>query len=245
MKNTSKRVLSGVLAIMMLAGSVVTVYAHSGRTDSRGGHKDNKNISGLGYYHYHCGGYPDHLHTDGVCPYKNNSSYGDYSEWADTSEWTDSSAWTGGTAVTAVPDQSDSGQQDGVIGSVVTTDIKAYINGAEIPAYNVDGNMIIIGADLRSYGFDVVYDNNSRTSSVSLSAYGGTWDPIIITADDSTEVGTEIMSVYETDITMVVNGTPVTGYNVDGRMAFRFAELAVFGLYYYDNENRSTNLWVG
>ena len=127
----------------------------------------------------------------------------------------------------------------------LTEDIKAYINGAEIPAYNVDGSMIIIGADLRSYGFDVVYDNTDRTSSVSLSADGGTWNPIIITADDSLEVGTEIMSVYETDITMVVNGTPVTGYNVDGRMAFRFAELAVFGSYCYDNGNRSTNLWIG
>ncbi len=239
MKNTSKRVLSGILAIMMLAGSVITVSAHSGRTDSRGGHKDNKNISGLGYYHYHCGGYPAHLHTNGVCPYKNNSSY------SGSSGWTDTSAWTGGTAAATTPEQSDSRQPDGVIGSVVTTDIKAYINGAEIPAYNFDGNMIIIGADLRSYGFDVVYDNTDRTSSVSLSPDGGTWDPIIITADDSTEVGTEIMSVYETDITMVVNGTPVTGYNVDGRMAFRFAELAVFGSYYYDNGNRSTNLWIG
>jgi hypothetical protein len=43
--------------------------AHSGRTDSSGGHKDNKNKSGLGYYHYHCGGNPPHLHKDGVCPY--------------------------------------------------------------------------------------------------------------------------------------------------------------------------------
>ena len=239
MKKTSTRVLSGVLAILMLAGSGIAVSAHSGRTDSRGGHRDNKNKSGLGYYHYHCGGYPAHLHTNGVCPYEDNSSYND------TFEWTDTSGWTSKTTVTAAPGQSNSGQQDGVIGSVVTTDIKAYINGAEIPAYNVDGSMIIIGADLRSYGFDVVYDNTDRTSSVSLSADGGTWNPIIITADDSLEVGTEIMSVYETDITMVVNGTPVTGYNVDGRMAFRFAELAVFGSYYYDNENRSTNLWIG
>lgn len=44
--------------------------AHSGRTDSKGGHKDNKNASGLGSYHYHCGGHPAHLHKDGVCPYK-------------------------------------------------------------------------------------------------------------------------------------------------------------------------------
>jgi hypothetical protein len=48
--------------------------AHSGRTDGQGGHKDNKNKSGLGSYHYHCGGYPAHLHTNGQCPYKEISS---------------------------------------------------------------------------------------------------------------------------------------------------------------------------
>lgn len=53
----------------------LTTEAHGGRTDSRGGHKDNKNKSGLGSYHYHCGGYPAHLHPDGVCPYDSNSSY--------------------------------------------------------------------------------------------------------------------------------------------------------------------------
>ena len=47
--------------------------AHSGRTDSKGGHKDNKNKSGLGNYHYHCGGYPAHLHTNGICPYSTSS----------------------------------------------------------------------------------------------------------------------------------------------------------------------------
>ena len=121
MKNTSKRVLSGVLAILMLAGSAVAVSAHSGRTDSKGGHKDNKNKSGLGYYHYHCGGYPAHLHTNGVCPYDNDSSC------SDTSAWTDTSSWTSETTVTTAQSQTDSQQQDGVIGSVVTTDIKAYI----------------------------------------------------------------------------------------------------------------------
>lgn len=47
----------------------ITSEAHSGRTDSHGGHKDNKNKSGLGSYHYHCGGHPAHLHKNGVCPY--------------------------------------------------------------------------------------------------------------------------------------------------------------------------------
>ncbi len=53
-------------------GSVITAQAHSGRTDSQGGHRDNKNASGLGSYHYHHG-YSAHLHPNGVCTYDNNN----------------------------------------------------------------------------------------------------------------------------------------------------------------------------
>lgn len=51
--------------------SIMAVEAHSGRTDCHGGHRDHKNRSGLGSYH--CGGYPAHLHTNGVCPYDSAS----------------------------------------------------------------------------------------------------------------------------------------------------------------------------
>lgn len=66
-----KRVFVVLLGILMICSSA---FAHSGRTDGNGGHKDNKNKSGLGSYHYHCGGYPAHLHSGGVCPYKSTSS---------------------------------------------------------------------------------------------------------------------------------------------------------------------------
>lgn len=66
-KLSNKKICIILLTIMMIPA---TLFAHSGRTDSNGGHKDNKNKSGLGSYHYHCGGYPAHLHTNGVCPYK-------------------------------------------------------------------------------------------------------------------------------------------------------------------------------
>lgn len=52
---------------------VFNAYAHKGKTDSNGGHRDNNNVSGLGSYHFHCGGYPAHLHTNG-CPYTSTSS---------------------------------------------------------------------------------------------------------------------------------------------------------------------------
>ena len=70
----NKKLISLAAAAVMVLSVPFNAYAHSGRTDSSGGHKDNKNVSGLGYYHYHCGGYPAHLHENGVCPYKNSSS---------------------------------------------------------------------------------------------------------------------------------------------------------------------------
>ncbi len=64
MKNFFRLILV-LLYVLLLTCSVA---AHSGRTDSSGGHKDNKNASGLGSYHYHHGEGP-HLHPGGVCPY--------------------------------------------------------------------------------------------------------------------------------------------------------------------------------
>lgn len=60
-----------IICIFLLIPSLA--FAHSGRTDSNGGHKDNKNASGLGSYHYHHGTSP-HLHDGGVCPYSTTSS---------------------------------------------------------------------------------------------------------------------------------------------------------------------------
>lgn len=57
------------LIVLLLFFSYILAFAHSGRTDKNGGHRDNKNVSGLGPYHYHCGGYPPHLHDKGYCPY--------------------------------------------------------------------------------------------------------------------------------------------------------------------------------
>lgn len=64
-----QRWIAVLLSILLIVACPVMALAHSGRTDASGGHKDNKNKSGLGSYHYHCGGYSAHLHEGGVCPY--------------------------------------------------------------------------------------------------------------------------------------------------------------------------------
>lgn len=53
--------INKIILFLLMVLSIITIgintYAHSRRTDSSGGHKDNENKSGLGGYHYHCGGY--------------------------------------------------------------------------------------------------------------------------------------------------------------------------------------------
>lgn len=74
MEKSKRKIISILLIVTSIISIGLNTYSHSGRTDSSGGHKDNKNKSGLGSYHYHCGGNPPHLHTNGVCPYSSKKS---------------------------------------------------------------------------------------------------------------------------------------------------------------------------
>ncbi len=73
MKKTYLVKITSVLTVSAMLITSSISFAHSGRTDSRGGHKDNSNASGLGSYHYHCGGHSPHLHNNGTCPYTSKS----------------------------------------------------------------------------------------------------------------------------------------------------------------------------
>lgn len=98
MRKNKPKIISILLTILSIISIGVNAYAHSGRTDSSGGHKDNKNKSGLGSYHYHCGGHPAHLHTNGVCPYSSSSS----SSKSRTSSSSSSSTKTTSTVPTTI-----------------------------------------------------------------------------------------------------------------------------------------------
>ena len=59
-----KRIFCICLSILLLFALAIPVIAHSGRTDSSGGHYDHSS----GEYHYHHGE-SAHQHPTGVCPY--------------------------------------------------------------------------------------------------------------------------------------------------------------------------------
>lgn len=63
-----------IIFLVVLFFIPLIVSAHGGRTDRYGGHRDTQEVEGLGPYHFHCGGFPAHLHPDGVCPYTSRTT---------------------------------------------------------------------------------------------------------------------------------------------------------------------------
>ncbi len=105
--------------------------AHSGRTDSSGGHKDNKNKSGLGSYHYHCGGNPPHLHDNGVCPYSSQASNSSNSKKSTTKKSTSTNASTNKATIKKVQVALnelgyDCGKADGKLGKKTKEALRAF-----------------------------------------------------------------------------------------------------------------------
>lgn len=49
------------ITVILLYTSII--YAHPGRTDSKGGHR----VTSGGYHYHH--GYPAHTHPNGICPF--------------------------------------------------------------------------------------------------------------------------------------------------------------------------------
>lgn len=121
---------------------------------------------------------------------------------------------------------------------VLYTDITAAINGYEIPAYSIDGHLVVVVSDLENYGFRTKYDNTSRTTTITRSDKGTEITPILS--------GTNYnhANVYDTDIQLVVCGKTVSGYNIGGKMTIPFSALAPFGTYRYDNDTRTSSLTI-
>mgnify|MGYP003377908942 CR=1 FL=1 len=59
-----KYLFTGVFLFLFVIGA----FAHSGKTDSAGGHYNHS----TGEYHYHHG-YPAHQHPEGICPYSSDN----------------------------------------------------------------------------------------------------------------------------------------------------------------------------
>ncbi|WP_347450736.1 hypothetical protein [Acetoanaerobium noterae] len=183
-----KRICSIVLSIILL--STVPGLAHGGKTDSSGGHKDNKNKSGLGYYHYHCGGNPPHLHNNGSCPYSGGSS----SYQTTTPQKT----------VVATP-------------KAMIPNFSVKINGTEInnssseyPVLNYNNiTYIPLTSDLLTY-LDISYDwNNPNGIIVNRTSQAVNKGAFVSAFNNGYSVKGQSKSISKVGKAMIINGTTV------------------------------------
>lgn len=199
-----------LLAVMLLLGAVVfsvPAFAHSGRTDANGGHRDNKNKSGLGSYHYHCGGNPAHLHDGGVCPYAVSAGEEEAPAYPSSveayCEMTEFEVGGGGAAKCSI---SPSDAADGSVkwsssnGTVATIDgdgnIKAVGAGtATITATAAGGaessfEVTVKAAEVQSIQFDPeavqLTVGEKRSLSVSVTPENAAGQPVTWSSSDAT-----------------------------------------------------------
>lgn len=174
-----KIVLFFFMTIILIFSSCT---AHSGRTDRYGGHKDNKNVSGLGSYHYHCGGYPAHLHENGVCPYTNNSNIKNNSQNSSRSVNTTNSYTTNNSVQKPVniPVESINFKEKSVTielgtklkpeftinpSNATNKNVKYSTNNSDIIAINEDGSIKANKVGKADY---TVTTNNGKTATLSV-----------------------------------------------------------------------------
>ncbi len=135
-------IISVTPAVSAIENPVIfSAMAHSGRTDSSGGHKDNKNKSGLGSYHYHCGGNPPHLHTNGACPYQSSSTT---STSTKTSSTTKEHSEKVKAVQTALNEKGyDCGTPDGIMGGATRNALIKFQEDHSLTADGIIGSQVL------------------------------------------------------------------------------------------------------
>ncbi|WMM26707.1 peptidoglycan-binding domain-containing protein [Tissierella sp. MB52-C2] len=137
-----KRRITSLMLAATIALTPAATLGHGGRTDSNGGHKDNKNASGLGSYHYHCGGNPAHLHDNGVCPYSSKTTT--KSSTSSTKKTSTISATDKKAEIKKIQEKLnelgyDCGKADGIAGEKTKEAIKAFQKDNELTADGIAG----------------------------------------------------------------------------------------------------------
>lgn len=131
---------------------------------------------------------------------------------------------------------SASAAQGDIAGEVYETDIKTYCFGKELHSYNIGGQTVIICEDMRGFGMDVVWNNDTRTLDVTDKYPVFVYEPNGIQRNIDEEYAALSQSslrdaryIYESDITVSWNGMPIRAYALNGVMGVIAEDLINYG----------------
>lgn len=126
------------------------------------------------------------------------------------------------------------------LGTVLTTDIVAYIDHLPVPAYNIDGYTAVIIRDLEKYGYTVIWDEADR----SVTFYRDFSVPVegIIPKYEPYPLGAKLFDVYHTDIVVYFGETQIPAYNIGGRTAVRLRDISTVKEVMFDSDAKTAEL---
>lgn len=127
--------------------------------------------------------------------------------------------------------------------TAVKSDICAYIDYTPIRSYNIDGYTYVIAEDLRSYGFDVIWNNDERTLEIKrkeLTAPIYTKELFDATSDPLSSS----YIIYPTDIKTYLNGAEVNSFNIGGQTVIQIDELSSCGNFEWNAEMREVRVTI-
>lgn len=141
-----------------------------------------------------------------------------------------------------------------IIGSVLSTDIIAYIDKRPIRSYNYANSTYVLAEDLRNYGFEVVWNNQARTLNITLPE-NRTVKEISDAEKQALEkrepIGEKRYDVYKTDIQTLFDGAVMpsasvpSSINVDGKTLVLFSSLGkYFGKAEWSEQQRIANIYT-
>ena len=132
-----------------------------------------------------------------------------------------------------------------VIGTAYNTDIVAYINHYAIPSFAVNGTSVIVAEDLKNFGFDVTWENSTRTLTIVRNSQTVPTEMEFTKAGAS---GSKYTDILATDISVYANaGSEVkklTSYAMNGYTMIPLEELALFGECGWVEGERAVKLWI-
>ena len=106
-----------------------------------------------------------------------------------------------------------------IIGEIYSTDIRAYINGVEVPSYNIGGKTAVIIEDITT---NYEYCEPLRT----LCCWG--FHPESLKTGNNSynqRQGRSVGNIYETDIITYLDGAEVPCFSLNGKMAVVIEEI--------------------
>lgn len=122
------------------------------------------------------------------------------------------------------------------------SDICAYIDYTPIDSYIIDGHTYISVDDLINYGFDVIYDDISRSLNVSRKRFSV---PIYTRNQwhESNKMKTS-SKIVNTDIKVYLDGYYTASFHTDGRIVMMIDELQRYGEVKWNQYSREIRVTI-